>query len=178
VSPPSTGPTDPERGCAGRGLGREAGIDGELDLLDLRGTGESRARDWAASIAAALDALPDHLSAYALVVERDQAGARVDRGELPMPEDDDEPRSTRRVDSSVRRLGWAVRDQQRGAQAEEDALRSKNLGYWSDGDWWGIGPGDPATSGGVRCVGTSSTQRVRRAPGRGGHPARRTHERC
>jgi oxygen-independent coproporphyrinogen-3 oxidase len=58
-----------------------------LDLI--YGTpGESDA-DWAQSVAAALAAGPDHISAYSLIVEDGtRLAARIRRGELPAPDDD------------------------------------------------------------------------------------------
>ena len=59
-----------------------------LDLI--YGTpGESMA-DWRASLDAAIAAAPDHLSAYALIVEEGtRLATRIRRGELPMTDDDD-----------------------------------------------------------------------------------------
>ena len=59
-----------------------------LDLI--YGTpGESLA-DWRTSLEVALSARPDHVSAYALVVEDGtKMATRVRRGELPLPDDDD-----------------------------------------------------------------------------------------
>ncbi len=59
-----------------------------LDLI--YGTpGESLA-DWTTSLDAALACAPDHLSAYPLVVEEGtRLAARVRRGEVPAPDDDD-----------------------------------------------------------------------------------------
>ena len=71
---------------------REARAAGFTDIsLDLiYGTpGESLA-DWATSLDSALAAQPDHISAYALIVEDGtRLAARIRRGELPMTDDDD-----------------------------------------------------------------------------------------
>ena len=68
---------------------RAAGFD-QVSLDLIYGTpGESLA-DWEASVDAALACEPDHVSAYALIVEEGTALARqVRRGEVPMPDDDD-----------------------------------------------------------------------------------------
>ena len=68
---------------------RDAGFD-EVSLDLIYGTpGESLA-DWEASLSSALACTPDHLSAYALIVEEGTALARrIRRGEVPMPDDDD-----------------------------------------------------------------------------------------
>ena len=56
----------------------------------LRHAGESIA-DWRTSLDAAVALEPDHVSAYALVVEEGtRLAAQVRRGQVPAPEDDDE----------------------------------------------------------------------------------------
>jgi putative oxygen-independent coproporphyrinogen III oxidase len=139
---------DPERVPQAVAWAREAGLVVSLDLI--YGTpGESMA-DWAASIAAALDCRPDHLSAYALVVEAGtKLAARVARGELPMPEDDDEAAKYELVDQQLAAAGLGWYEISNWARSPADACRH-NLGYWRDGDWWGIGPGAHSHVGGVR----------------------------
>lgn len=67
---------------------RAAGFD-HVNLDLIYGTpGESDA-DWRASLEAALGAGPDHVSAYALIVEEGtQLARRIRRGEVPMTDDD------------------------------------------------------------------------------------------
>ena len=58
-----------------------------LDLI--YGTPGETDDDWAESVAAALAAGPDHISAYALIVEQGtRLAARIRRGELAAPDDD------------------------------------------------------------------------------------------
>ncbi len=80
---------DPLRVPAVVDWARAAGFE-QVSLDLIYGTpGESLA-DWETSLDAALACAPDHLSAYALIVEEGTALARrVRRGELPMPDDDD-----------------------------------------------------------------------------------------
>ena len=68
---------------------RAAGFE-QVSLDLIYGTpGESLA-DWRTSLEVALSARPDHVSAYALVVEDGtKMATRVRRGELPLPDDDD-----------------------------------------------------------------------------------------
>jgi oxygen-independent coproporphyrinogen-3 oxidase len=106
--------------------------------------------DWTASLSAALACEPDHLSAYALVVEAGtKLAARVARGELPMPEDDDEAAKYERADELLSAAGLSWYEISNWARSPADACRH-NLGYWRDGDWWGIGPGAHSHVGGVR----------------------------
>ena len=68
---------------------RRAGLSTSLDLI-YGAPGESMG-DWRRSLEAAIGIGPDHLSAYALVIEEGtRMWGRVRRGELPMPGDDDE----------------------------------------------------------------------------------------
>ena len=76
----------PGPGPAGRGAGPgRPGFEGvSLDLI--YGTPGESQDDWRTSLAAALDAGPDHVSAYALVVEEGtRMAGQVRRGEIPAP---------------------------------------------------------------------------------------------
>ena len=67
----------------------DAGFD-HVNLDLIYGTPGETIADWEASVRAAVDAGPDHVSAYALIVEPGtNLAARIRRGELPMPDDDD-----------------------------------------------------------------------------------------
>jgi putative oxygen-independent coproporphyrinogen III oxidase len=139
---------DPDRVPAAVGWAREAGLAVSLDLI--YGTPGESVADWQASIAAALDCRPDHLSAYALVVEEGtKLAARVRRGELPMPEDDDEATKYELADAAFGAAGLRWYEISNWARTPSDECRH-NLGYWRDGDWWGIGPGAHSHVGGVR----------------------------
>ena len=79
----------PDRPVQAVAEARAAGFaDISLDLI-YGGPGESLA-DWETSLDAAIAAEPEHLSAYALIVEDGtKLAARIRRGELPPPDDDD-----------------------------------------------------------------------------------------
>ena len=119
-----------------------------LDLI--YGTPGETARDWEATLHAALEAAPDHVSAYSLIVEPGtKLAARVRRGELPMPDDDvlaERYETTERILGSAG-LGWY--EVSNWARSDADRCRH-NLGYWGRGDWWGVGPGAHSHVGGVR----------------------------
>ena len=119
-----------------------------LDLI--YGTpGESDA-DWRCSLDAALAAGPDHVSAYALTVETGtRLAARVRRGELPLPDDDVLAERYTAADEVLGAAGY--RWYEISNWATSDAARcAHNLLYWTDGDWWGIGPGAHSHVGGTR----------------------------
>ena len=128
---------------------REAGF-AHVSLDLIYGTpGESDA-DWRESLAAALAAGPDHISAYALIVEEGTAlAARVGRGEVAAPDDDAMADRYLIADEvlSGHGLGWY----EISNWAAGDAARCRhNLLYWTGGDWWGIGPGAHSHVGGTR----------------------------
>ena len=128
---------------------RAAGVD-QVSLDLIYGTpGESLA-DWQASLDAALAVAPDHLSAYALVIEEGTAmAARVARGELAGTDEDDLADKYAAADAaaSAAGLGWyEVSNWSRDAASR----CAHNLGYWRSDDWWGVGPGAHSHVGGVR----------------------------
>ncbi|WP_370290169.1 radical SAM family heme chaperone HemW [Nocardioides sp.] len=140
---------DPERVPRVVEAARAAGFE-QVSLDLIYGTPGESGADWAATIAAALACGPDHVSAYALIVEDGTALARqVRRGEVPAPDDDDLADKYLQVDEALTAAGldwyevsnWAV----------DDAARCRhNIGYWTGGDWWGLGPGAHGHVGGVR----------------------------
>ena len=80
---------DPERVPQAVEWARAAGFEGvSLDLI--YGTPGESLDDWRTSVGAALACRPDHVSAYALVVEDGtRLAGQVRRGELAAPDDDD-----------------------------------------------------------------------------------------
>jgi putative oxygen-independent coproporphyrinogen III oxidase len=127
---------------------RAAGLDVSLDLI--YGTpGESLA-DWRTSLEAALECRPDHVSAYALVVESGtRMAAQVRRGELPMPDDDDEADKYELADEVLTAAGLGWYEVSNWSTSKGTRCRH-NVGYWAGGDWWGVGPGAHSHVGGVR----------------------------
>ncbi len=96
--------------------------------------------DLAASVAAVLDAGVDHLSAYSLIVEDGtRLAARVRRGELPAPDDDVAADRYRIIDAMASAAGLEWYEVSNWARPGSECRH--NLGYWSDADWWGAGPG-------------------------------------
>ncbi len=140
---------DPLRVPAAVGWARSAGFE-QVSLDLIYGTpGESR-EDWAVSVDAALACEPDHLSAYALIVEDGTALARaVRRGELPAPDDDDLADKYVATEDRLGEAGLSWYEVSNWARDDEARCRH-NLGYWNGDDWWGIGPGAHSHVGGVR----------------------------
>jgi len=139
---------DPERVPLVVGWAREAGLEVSLDLI--YGTPGESLQDWATSLDAAIAMAPDHLSAYALIVEvGTKLAAQIRRGEVAMPDDDLQADLYELADSRLAAAGYDWYEVSNWARSER--LRSDhNLGYWLGHDWWGIGPGAHSHVGGVR----------------------------
>ena len=127
---------------------RDAGLAVSLDLI--YGTPGESADDWARSLDVAVALEPDHVSAYALVVEPGTSmAARVRRGELTMPDGDDQATKYEMADAALAAAGYAWYEVSNWACTPADACRH-NLAYWRGEDWWGVGPGAHSHVGGVR----------------------------
>ena len=139
---------DPGRVPEAVGWARAAGLSVSLDLI--YGTPGETLDDWRRSLDAALACRPDHLSAYALVVEPGtRLAARVRRGELPGTDEDDLADKYELADEVLAAAGFAWYEVSNWARSPRDACRH-NLGYWRGDDWWGVGPGAHSHIGGVR----------------------------
>ncbi len=139
---------DPARVPLVVGWARDAGLDVSVDLI--YGAPGETLEDWRRSLELAVALAPDHVSAYALIVEDGTALARrIRRGELPAPDDDLQADMYELADATLAAAGfdwYEVSNWARGA-----AHRSRhNLAYWRGDDWWGIGPGAHSHVGGVR----------------------------
>jgi len=128
---------------------RDAGFEHvSLDLI--YGTPGETDADWAESAAAALAASPDHISAYALIVEEGtRLAARIRLGEMPAPDDDAMADRYLAADELFGAAGLRWYEISNWAAGDASACRH-NLLYWTDGDWWGIGPGAHSHVGGTR----------------------------
>ena len=139
----------PGRPAACARWARAAGFEHvSLDLI--YGTpGESDA-DWRESVASALAAEPDHISAYALIVEEGtRLAARIRRGEIGAPDDDAMADRYLAADDLLAAAGLRWYEISNWA-AGAGARCRHNLLYWSSGDWWGVGPGAHSHVGGTR----------------------------
>lgn len=139
---------DPARVPAAVSWARDAGLAVSLDLI--YGTPGESLDDWGRSLAAALACEPDHVSAYALVVEQGtRLAARVRRGEVAAPDDDDLADKYELADDVLGAAGYGWYEVSNWARTPAGVCRH-NLGYWHGDDWWGIGPGAHSHVGGVR----------------------------
>ncbi len=139
---------DPARVATAVAAAKAAGLATSVDLI--YGTpGESLA-DWRESLDAAVALEPDHVSAYALVVEEGTALARqVSRGEVPAPEGDDEADKYELADEVLAAAGFGWYEVSNWSREVSGRCRH-NEGYWRGDPWWGVGPGAHSHVGGVR----------------------------
>jgi oxygen-independent coproporphyrinogen-3 oxidase len=101
-------------------------------------------------VSAAVVLGPDHISAYALIVEDGTALARrIARGELAMTDDDDLADKYEVADDLLAAAGYGWYEVSNWARSPSVWCRH-NLGYWTGADWWGVGPGAHSHIGGVR----------------------------
>jgi oxygen-independent coproporphyrinogen-3 oxidase len=139
----------PGRAAAAAAQARVAGFP-HVNLDLIYGTPGETAEDFAGSLAMALDAGVDHISAYALIVEDGtRLAARMHRGELPYPDDDVAADRYLAAEETLARAGFAWYEVSNWARTPVDRCRH-NLLYWTGGDWWGLGPGAHSHVGGVR----------------------------
>ncbi len=138
---------DPERVPLVVAWARDAGLEVSLDLI-YGAPGESL-EDWQRSLDAAVAMAPDHVSAYALIVEEGTALARrIRRGELAAPDDDLQAAMYEAADATLAGAGYSWYEVSNWARGERVARH--NLAYWRGHDWWGFGPGAHSHVGGVR----------------------------
>ncbi|MFT3832642.1 MAG: radical SAM family heme chaperone HemW [Micropruina sp.] len=130
------------------GWARAAGfVSVSLDLI--YGTPGESLEDWRASLEAALAQAPDHVSAYALIVEEGtRLAAQIRRGELPAPLDDLQADCYELAEQLLSAAGMRWYELSNWSRPGHECRH--NLAYWRGSPWWGIGPGAHSHVGGVR----------------------------
>ncbi len=127
--------------------------------------------DWQASLDAAVAAGPDHISAYALVVEQGTALHRqVAAGVVPATDDDVQADRYVMADETLRAAGYEWYEISNWARTPAGRCRHNDL-YWSDANWWGFGPGAHSHIGGVRWWNVKHPSRYAAALDAGHSPA-------
>lgn len=127
---------------------RDAGLDVSVDLI-YGAPGESLG-DWEQSLDTALALEPDHISAYALIIEDGTKLARqIRRGEVAAPDDDLQADMYELADQRLSGAGFDWYEVSNWARSAEQRSRH-NLAYWRGTDWWGFGPGAHSHVGGLR----------------------------
>lgn len=129
------------------------GLDTSLDLI--YGTPGESMEDWQRSLDAALAMEPEHLSAYALVIEEGtRMWSQVRRGALPSPTDDDEAAKYEMADVALAAAGYQWYEISNWAKPGHECRH--NEAYWRDWDWYGAGPGAHSHLGDVRLWNTKA----------------------
>jgi coproporphyrinogen III oxidase-like Fe-S oxidoreductase len=139
---------DPDNVRTAVAAARASGLDVSLDLI-YGAPGESL-EDWQHSVRTAIALEPDHISAYALIIEQGTKLARqISRGEVVAPDDDLQADMYESADDLLGAAGFDWYEVSNWARS--DAQRSRhNLAYWQGTDWWGYGPGAHSHIAGVR----------------------------
>ncbi|MEO5877454.1 MAG: radical SAM family heme chaperone HemW [Streptosporangiaceae bacterium] len=127
---------------------RAAGFE-HVNLDLIYGTPGESDQDWRESLAAAMAAGPDHISAYALIVEAGtKLAAQVRRGELAEPDDDAMADRYLMAEEILGAHGLDWYEISNWARAGGECRH--NVLYWQGADWWGAGPGAHSHVGGTR----------------------------
>ena len=138
----------PGRAVAAANLAREAGFE-HISLDLIYGTPGESLLSWEASLATALVAPVDHISAYGLKVETGTGLARrIQRGDVAAVNDDYAAEAYRLADETLSGADLPWYEISNWAQPAGECQH--NLGYWRGHDWWGIGPGAHGTIAGRR----------------------------
>jgi oxygen-independent coproporphyrinogen III oxidase len=136
-------------------LAREAGFENlSLDLM-MWLPGQDLAQ-WSESVTRAIELAPDHLSLYILEVYSHLPLRRdiETHGWLQVSDDD----AADMYEAAMRALQDAGYEQYEISNVCTPGRESRhNLKYWTDGAWFGFGPGAHSTSDGVRWRNVSST---------------------
>lgn len=127
---------------------KDAGLEVSVDLI--YGTPGETLEDWQRSLELAIALEPNHVSAYALIIEAGTAIARrIRRGEIAQVDDDMQADMYELADELLAGAGfewYELSNWSRGGKYPSH----HNLAYWRDTDWWGFGPGAHSHVNGVR----------------------------
>lgn len=127
---------------------KRVGLDVSVDLI-YGAPGESL-DDWRHSLETALSLEPDHISAYALIIEEGTKLARqISRGEVAAPDDDLQADMYELADALLAGGGYEWYEVSNWSRGEAHRSRH-NLSYWRGFDWWGYGPGAHSHIAGLR----------------------------
>ena len=139
----------PGRPAAAVAEARDAGFE-HISVDLIYGTPGESLEEWRTSLDAVIGAGPDHVSAYALIVEDGtRLAAQIRRGEIASPDGDDQADKYELADDVLHQAGFAWYEVSNWARTHESRCRHNEL-YWTGGHWWGIGPGAHSHIGGTR----------------------------
>ncbi len=117
----------------------------------------------------------DHVSAYALIVEPNtKMGRLVRTGQLPAPDDDVMARRYELISQGLEAAGLDWYEVSNWARPGGECRH--NIGYWSDADWWGAGPGAHSHIGDQRFYNVKHPRRYYERLGRAELPIQETEQ--
>ncbi len=126
---------------------KELGLDFSLDLI--YGTPGENMEQWQASLQAAIDLAPGHISCYALTIEEGtRMGAQLARGEIADPDADDLADKYLIAEQMLNAAGYQWYEISNWAKTGKHSRH--NMAYWQNQNWWGYGPGAHSHINGTR----------------------------
>ncbi len=130
---------NPENVSKGVELSRKAGFEHvSIDLI--YGTPKESIEDWQTSVKCALELPIDHISAYALIIEKGtKLAGDIKRGKYILPDDDETATKYAVADDEFHRAGFTWYELSNWAKPGGQCRH--NIAYWNSDNWWGIGPG-------------------------------------
>lgn len=130
---------NPENVVSAVDAARSAGFENiSVDLI-YGAPGES-IEDWKRSVTAALELPINHISAYALIVERGtKLATQISRGELTLPDDDETAEKYLIADEAFESAGFSWYELSNWSKPGGECRH--NVAYWDGSHWWGVGPG-------------------------------------
>ncbi|MFM5903512.1 MAG: radical SAM family heme chaperone HemW [Microbacteriaceae bacterium] len=127
---------------------KSIGLQTSVDLI--YGAPGETLEQWQVSVEAALAMDPDHISAYALIVEDGTKLARdIRSGALPAPDEDLQADKYEYLDERLAQAGYEWYELSNWSKGES-SRSTHNRAYWLGNDWWGYGAGAHSHIGGVR----------------------------
>lgn len=109
---------------------------------------------WRTSVESAIALNPEHISAYALIVEEGTKLARqIKSGVLEEPDEDLQADKYELAEELLSAAGYEwyeVSNWAKGTGVDGENRSAHNYTYWTSQDWWGFGPGAHSHVGGVR----------------------------
>lgn len=118
---------------------RDAGFD-HINVDLIYGSPGETMSDWQQSVQAALSLPVDHISAYALIVEKGtKLAAQIARGELQTPPDEETAEKYLYADDEFNKAGFDWYELSNWSKPGGECKHNK--AYWDGSMWWGVGPG-------------------------------------
>jgi oxygen-independent coproporphyrinogen-3 oxidase len=109
-----------------------------VDLI--YGTPGESIEDWKTSVTAAMELPVNHISAYALIVERGtKLAAQIARGKFSLPDDDETAEKYLIADDAFESAGFSWYELSNWSKSGGECRH--NIAYWDGSHWWGVGPG-------------------------------------